>query len=186
MWEVLSHIETLHQGKSAARHHFGGVMNKYLSILIVLFFSLNACMPELREPIMDKRVTNEPSSSSKTATPQVNEAIPSSTAAPASSNLLRGNVYLDSTELLTMESFPLQFTLSLKGNLPTPCDQLQVDVHPPDLENKILVDVYSATQSDKICAQVLEPFEENFLLGSFPAGHYTLWVNGNQIAEFDA
>jgi len=25
----------------------------------------------------------------------------------------------------------------------------------------------------------------NFPLGSFPPGHYTLWVNGEKVAEFD-
>jgi hypothetical protein len=70
--------------------------------------------------------------------------------------------------------------------LPTPCNQLRGDISPPDSENKIVVDVYSVVEADAICAQVVEPFEENFPLGSFPAGHYTLWVNGELVAEFDA
>ena len=93
---------------------------------------------------------------------------------------------LNSSELLTLESSPLQFTLALKGSLPTPCNQLRVDVSPPDSENKIIVDVYSVVKADEICAQVVEPFEENVPLGSFPAGHYTLWVNGELVTEFDA
>ncbi len=105
---------------------------------------------------------------------------------PGDGALTRGNVYLDSTELRTMESYPLQFMLALKGNLPTPCNQLRVAVSLPDSENKIIVDVYSEIQADAICAQVLQPFEENFPLGSFPAGHYTLWVNGELVTEFDA
>lgn len=105
---------------------------------------------------------------------------------PGDGALTRGNVYLDSTELLTLESYPLQFTLALKGNLPTPCNQLRVSTSPPDSENKIVVDVYSVLSADTICTQALEPFEENVPLGSFPAGHYALWVNGQQIAEFDA
>jgi hypothetical protein len=108
------------------------------------------------------------------------------TSIPADSNPLRGNVYLDSTELLTLESFPLQFTLVFKGNLPTPCHQLHVEVSPPDSENRINVDAYSVVQTDMACVQVLEPFEQNLPLGSFPAGHYTLWANGELIAEFDA
>lgn len=105
---------------------------------------------------------------------------------PINPKLIRGNAYLDSAELLTLESSPLQFTLVLKGNLPTQCNQLQVDVNPPDAENKINVDVYSLINPDMMCAQALKPFEENIPLGSFPAGHYTLWVNGELVAEFDA
>jgi inhibitor of cysteine peptidase len=122
--------------------------------------------------------------------PTVNKPDLSNTPEPAptlmDSNLVRSNAYLDSTELLTLESYPLQFNLFLKGNLPTPCNQLRVDVSQPDSENKIMVDVYSVTRVDKVCAQVLQPFEENFPLGSFPAGKYSLWVNGQLVAEFEA
>jgi len=150
-------------------------MKKIYLMLAVVIFMLTACAPATDEPVI-----NKPTS---TTTPQASDPRPTSTVDP---NLLRGNVYLDSMELLTLESYPLQFMLALKGNLPTPCNQLRVDVSPPDSENKILVDVYSVAQADMICAQMLQPFEENFPLGSFPAGHYTLWVNGKMIAEFDA
>ncbi len=100
--------------------------------------------------------------------------------------LLRGTVYLDSIDLLTLESYPLQFNLALTGNLPTPCHELRVSVLPPDENNRILVDVYSLSTPDKICIQVLQPFSQTLSLGSFPSGHYTLWVNGEQVIEFDA
>jgi hypothetical protein len=85
-----------------------------------------------------------------------------------------------------MESFPPQFSLALSGELPTPCNQLRVDVMPPDGENKIVVDVYSLVSPDTMCADVIQPFSENIPLGSFPAGHYTIWINGEKVAEFDA
>lgn len=100
--------------------------------------------------------------------------------------LLRGAVFFDSVDLLVMESFPLQFTLVITGNLPTPCNQLRVNVNPPDAENKIIVDVYSLTAPDTMCAEVLQPFSQNIPLGSFPAGHYTIWINSEKVAEFDA
>jgi hypothetical protein len=143
-------------------------------VLTVIVFMLTACSPVTSVP---------PTANIETATPS---PIPSFTPVPTDSNLVRSNVLLDSTELLTLESYPLQFTLALKGNLPTPCNQLRVDVSLPDSENKIIVDIYSVIQPDAICAQVLQPFEENFPLGSFPAGHYTLWVNRQLVAEFDA
>jgi hypothetical protein len=148
-------------------------MKKNLFALALVVFTLNACGPVTRVP---------PAINSEMVTPQVIE----STSAPADSNLTRGNVYLDSTELLTLESNPLRFTLALKGNLPTPCNELHVEVSPPNAENKIMVDVYSTAPTDTMCAEVLQPFEENFPLGSFAAGHYTLWVNDQQVAEFDA
>jgi hypothetical protein len=101
-------------------------------------------------------------------------------------NLTRGNVYIDRSELLIMESYPIQIALMLQGSLPTPCNKLRVIASPPDEQNRIQVDVYSVIDLEQICVQVLEPFEANTGLGSFPSGHYTVWVNGEMIGEFDS
>ncbi len=155
-------------------------MKRILIPVILAVFIFSACAPAADEPAATPPNPDQPISSDDTPAPQVTPPT------PTDSNLLRGNAYLDSVELLTLESYPLQFMLVLKGSLPTPCNQLRVDVNPPDGENKIIVDVYSVTQPDMVCAQVLEPFEENIPLGSFPTGHYTLWVNGGLASEFDA
>ena len=105
---------------------------------------------------------------------------------PGDDRLLRGEAFIASVDLLTMESYPLQFALALKGNLPTPCHEIRVVVSEPDAQNRIDLDVYSVVNPDTICAQMLQPFEQNIPLGSFPSGHYTIWVNGKQVAELDA
>ncbi len=151
-------------------------MKKNLIFLTFTFFILSACASGENSFNPNNPTVDEPALSN---TPEPSPTL-------TDSNLMRSNAYLDSTELLTLESYPLQFNLFLKGNLPTPCNQLRVDVSQPDSENKIMVDVYSVTRLDKVCAQVLQPFEENFALGSFPAGKYSLWVNGQLVAEFEA
>jgi hypothetical protein len=153
-------------------------MKKIILILTIIFFAVSACSTPIKESGMDDPTSSE------TGMPQVNKYTPSPY--PAGSDPVHRNVDLDSAELLTMESYPLQFTLVLRGSLPTPCDQLQVDVNPPDPGNKIMVDVYSTPNPNEICVQVLEPFEVNHPLGSFPTGKYTLWVNGEKIAEFQS
>jgi hypothetical protein len=105
---------------------------------------------------------------------------------PDDAFLTRGEAYIDSRDLLTMESYPLQFMLSLKGSTPSPCHQLRLLVNAPDFENKILVEVYSVSDPNKVCAQVLSPFEVNIPLGSFAPGYYILLINGQQAAEFEA
>lgn len=105
---------------------------------------------------------------------------------PSDSNLLREPVFIESTDLLVLESFPLQFTLMIKGELPSPCHQVRTTANAPDADNKIFVEVYSVVNPNMFCIQVIEPFEVNLPLGSFPTGKYTLWVNGEQVAEFDA
>ena len=161
-------------------------MKKFLLTIILIIMALTACAPVTDIPI----ATNPPATATQpddVSTIEPSTLQPSdSSPRPSDSNLVRGNVLLDSTDLLTMESFPLQFMLVLKGGLPTPCHELRVAVSPPDVQNKIVVDVYSVVDPNSICAQVVEPFEENFPLGSFPSGHYTLWVNGEQVAEFDS
>ena len=101
------------------------------------------------------------------------------------SALTRGNVYLNKIDLPIRESFPPQVSLNLAGDLPTPCNQLRVDIAPPDQQKQILVDVYSVIDPNQICTQVLEPFEESIDLGTFPTGHYTVWVNSQKVGEFD-
>jgi hypothetical protein len=101
-------------------------------------------------------------------------------------NLTRGNVYIDHSELLIMESYPVQIALMLQGSLPTPCNQLRVVARPPDEQNQIQVEAYSVSDPEQLCTQVLEPFDANIGLGSFPSGHYSVWVNGEMVGEFDA
>ena len=105
---------------------------------------------------------------------------------PGDGALDRGNLYIETADLLTMESFPLQFALQLTGNLPTPCNQLRLKVSPPDADKRIDIEAYTVIDPGMMCTQVLKPFEANLPLGSFPAGHYTLWLNGEKISEFDA
>ncbi|GAB4540346.1 MAG: hypothetical protein Fur002_06960 [Anaerolineales bacterium] len=105
--------------------------------------------------------------------------------APTATQTAPNPIFLDSIELLTLESAPPQFTLSLRGRLSTPCHQLKIEVQPPDAQNQIMVSVSSFSKAE-ICAQMIQPFEQNLALGSFPAGHYTVWVNGKLAAEFDA
>jgi hypothetical protein len=105
---------------------------------------------------------------------------------PGDSGLTHGQVFLDVVELQTMESSPPQFSLALRGSLPTPCHQLRVVVSPPDLQTRVVVEAYSLARPDTSCAQVLEPFAADIMLGTYPTGHYILVVNGEEVAEFDA
>ncbi len=103
---------------------------------------------------------------------------------PGDDALTRGPVFLDSKEMLTLESFPPQFMLHLTGNTPTPCHTLRVKINPADAEGKIEVEVYSLVRPDVMCAQVLAPFDVSVPVKVDP-GRYTLSVNGDKVAEFE-
>jgi hypothetical protein len=106
---------------------------------------------------------------------------------PGDAQLLRGNVYLDSAQLLVLESYPPQYRLALTGSLPDPCHSLRVQPAAPDAENRILVDVYALADPSAVCIQMLKPFTVSvpLVVDGLPAGHYTVWVDGEKVGEFD-
>jgi len=113
------------------------------------------------------------------------EPTPAYAPRPGDEALARGGVFLDAASLLVQGSNPAHYVLSLKGNLPTPCHTLRVKVNPPDARNQIMIEVYSLSDPNIMCAEVLKPFEQTVDLGGFPIGHYTVFVNGSQVGEFD-
>lgn len=89
------------------------------------------------------------------------------------------------TELLVLESYPLQYNLVLRGMLPSPCHRLLITFDEPNTSNEIQIQALVAVDPEMICAQVLTDFEEVVSLGSYATGAtYTVWINGTQVAEF--
>jgi hypothetical protein len=117
-------------------------------------------------------------------TPVANEYAP----ALGDEKLTRGNASVESKDskvILTTTS-PVQVKLHLAGTLPNPCYHLRVNPAQPDAQKHIQVEVYSVTEPDKICTDVLQNFDVEISLGSFPSGHYSVYINGNLLGEFDA
>ena len=99
-------------------------------------------------------------------------------------NFNRGPAFIDSMDIVLKESFPVQVELVLTGHLPTPCHQLRVVAADPDTVGNIEVEVYSVSDPDKMCIQVLEPFEAVFPLGEYTEGNYTVSINEELTGEF--
>ena len=150
-------------------------------ILGWLLLLVVSCAPQAT-PGPDTPVTSPPEDSIVTNEPIPNPFSPK----PEDENLIRGEVYLNEASLVIRESFPPQISLNVQGDLQTPCNQLRAKIGTPDVENKIAVELYSVSDPNKVCAQVLKPFEESIDLGTFPSGHYTVWINGEIVGEFDA
>ena len=129
----------------------------------------------------DTAVTNPPEGTMPTSQPSVNPLAPK----PGDESLTRSEVFLHEASLIIRESFPPQVSLTFRGDLPTPCHELRAILNPPDTENKIDVEAYSVVNPDVVCTQVLQSFEESMDLGTYPSGHYTVWVNGQIAGEFD-
>jgi hypothetical protein len=120
---------------------------------------------------------------------------------PGDEKLTRGEVFIDfsNSSLALMESFPVQVSAILNGNLPDPCHQLRAIVNPitpfkgtltqevgATSEKKVNLEVYSLTDPSQVCITVVKPFNATISLGSYPTGHYSVYVNGKLLGEFDA
>jgi hypothetical protein len=93
---------------------------------------------------------------------------------------------LDSSQIIIMESYPVQVNVILRGSLPTPCHLLRVIPSEPDKDQNISLEVYSLADPSLACITVIKPFVATISLGSFTGGTYTILVNGELLGEFDA
>jgi hypothetical protein len=107
---------------------------------------------------------------------------------PGDDQLKRDQVFLDAegSQLIYTGEPPLQVELSLTGNLSDPCHQLRVVVNPANANREIKLDVYSVYDPNQACITVLQPFNVSIPLGTYYAGHYSVYVNDDFVGEFDA
>lgn len=105
---------------------------------------------------------------------------------PSPDTLVRGPVYMSEMQLYVMESFPVQVSLHVSGELPTPCHTFSYTIAEPNEKMEIHVDPYSLVEDGAICVQVIQPFEENVTIPMTGRadGLYTVWVNGEKVGEF--
>ena len=107
---------------------------------------------------------------------------------PGDSELMVGDITIDSSSVSLAESQPPQVMVNFAYFQPTPCYQLRVEVSGPDAQNQINLKGYAVAEKDKPCAlmALATPLQASLNLGSFPKGHYTVSLNGKQIGEFDS
>ncbi len=105
---------------------------------------------------------------------------------PTGDKEVRGAAWIDwdASELLVMESFPMQVALVLRGDLPTPCDELAWEIAEPNSEGEIHITAYATHDPEEVCAALLEPFEQRIELGDFTEGGYSVWVNEGKVGDF--
>lgn len=94
-----------------------------------------------------------------------------------------GLVFVDTTDILLMESFPVQVALRVNGNLPTPCHEPVWEVD--DDGSTISVTLASVADPNVACIQVLAPFELSIPLGSFESGARDVILNGGNVGDFE-
>jgi hypothetical protein len=90
----------------------------------------------------------------------------------------------DYSEVVVMESYPMQVDVIVRGDVPSPCHELRWEIAEPNENNEIHIEVWSVVDPAANCDALLEPFEERFRVGEFTEYGYSIWVNGMQVGEF--
>ena len=97
---------------------------------------------------------------------------------------ISGEVWIASTDLLIMESYPIQVRLQVEGEKPTPCHEIFWTVE--DDGETIKITMISQINSDEVCAQVIEPFIISVPLGSWAEESREVHLNGESVGSFDS
>ncbi len=92
---------------------------------------------------------------------------------------VRGQATVDSIQVLTLESFPVQVNVLARGELPDGCTNID-QVISQRVESEYRVVITTLRQPDAVCTQAVVPFEETIPLDvvGLPAGTYLVSVNG--------
>ncbi|MBT3321321.1 MAG: hypothetical protein HN392_03450 [Anaerolineae bacterium] len=156
-------------------------MKKIVLLVALFMLGLNACTSSTEQIQATETVIIEPTLIivDETAIP------PAYFPLPSDSRLTKARAIIDSSSLLFTTGDPVELELILKGHLPTPCHELRVQIPEPDVDGNVMVEVYSLTEPDILCEQVLRAFNERIILGTYPRGSYLVWINGGVVGNFD-
>lgn len=101
------------------------------------------------------------------------------TSPSAGTDMLAGKAAVQTVDLLLLESFPVQVNAVARGSLPDGCTKID-QVTQRREGNSFTVTITTARPADKMCTQVVTPFEQSVSLEvvGLPAGTYTVDING--------
>jgi inhibitor of cysteine peptidase len=142
------------------------------SVLVLALLALAACQPG-DALVDDPSNPDEPVSSDDPVQGEPTPQLPAG-------DLAEGPAYVDSVDVLIMESFPVQVALVATGSLPDACSSVgRIDITGPE-DFVFTIAIISERPADAMCAQVLTPFEQRIDLPvvGLAAGSYTVTVNG--------
>lgn len=97
----------------------------------------------------------------------------------------RNEVILTSLNLFERSDLtPSRVGLDILGSMPGTCDELRVNINPPDASFQIFIEIYSIADQKLKCENVFQQVEAKILLGIYSAGRYTIWVNDKYVGDF--
>lgn len=95
------------------------------------------------------------------------------------------SVTITSASLVEKFEFaPPRAMLNIVGYMPSVCNELRIEIAPPDENFRIDIDVYSLANTAINCDNVFQQFEANILFGYYSKGRYTVWINESLVGDF--
>ena len=82
------------------------------------------------------------------------------------------------------EFSPPRAILNILGYMPSVCNELRIEISPPDESFRVFIEVYSLINTDINCDNVFQQFEANILMGNYSTGRYTIWINDALAGDF--
>lgn len=95
-----------------------------------------------------------------------------------------GEVTIAMADLRIAESYPIQVSLWVEGDKPTPCHEVFWTVD--DDGETISIQMISQIAADQQCTQVIEPFMISVPLGSWAGESRSVELNGEVVGSFDS
>jgi hypothetical protein len=98
--------------------------------------------------------------------------------------VVRTEVMPAATEIILLETLPVQVRLKVEGELPNPCSHLGWYVKPGDDQGRIEVALYADEPTETACIQVVASYSEVIPIGAFERGSYAVFLNDQKVEEF--
>jgi hypothetical protein len=99
-------------------------------------------------------------------------------------NLKEDGVILTSTSLSERYDLtPIRSELHVLGSMPSVCNELRINVNPPNSEYQVNIEIYSVADPNRKCENVFQQFKITMLLGEYSPGQYTVRVNENIVGS---
>lgn len=91
------------------------------------------------------------------------------------------------TSILFSERYefsPPRAAINITGYMPSVCNELRIEISPPNEQYQMFIEAYSLIDPDIQCDDVFQQFEADILLGTYSPGRYSVWINGALAGDF--
>lgn len=130
----------------------------------------------------DSTIVPDPGSTEPSTTDPVGGEAPVDSLPPV--GWIEGPFFVEGSDLLIMESYPIQVRLDVSGSVPTPCNEPFWRI--TDDGTTLAVELFTATDPDLACTQVIAEKEVRIPLGSWAGDSRTVVLNGEEVGAFES